>query len=387
MTRPSEDSVEEVLARLLAAGSCQTELFEEDPAVRSFLREVVAPEATRLGLEPTIDGFGNVVVRVGPAGGPSCVLFGYVMTHPVNRMRDPLEPRRVPGDDGAVRLRGRGAAEQKGALAAGLLAAAAVKAREDELAGEFVLCVSPSGETGRHDAARAFLEHAGLDGPIRSCVVAIGTDNAICVANKGRLDVDVVVHGQAAHSSVPWQGRNAIEGAQAVLARLQEVELPGEHPELGRPTLTATAIRSWPEATHTVPDEVRLVLDRRLLPGDDPEAALADLRAACAELGDWAIDVEPGPLMHPSEVSPDDELVVLLSEALAAASGGAASLMHSHGCIDAGFFNARGIPAVMLGPGEQAMWHTDEESVSLRDVASCSAAYAAVALRQLANAD
>ena len=71
-------------------------------------------------------------------------------------------------------------------------------------------------------------------------------------------------------------GVNAIDGARRVLDRMSAVDVGGKkHPGLGQATLTPTSMRSWPEATHTVQDEVRLVFDRRLLPGDDPQPAFA----------------------------------------------------------------------------------------------------------------
>lgn len=387
VARPAEDRIERLLARLLAAPSTQTEHFEGDPAVQAFVRDVAAAEAERLGLDFAIDDFGNLVSAIGRDDGPICVLFTYAMTHPVNQMTDPFVPRVLRDKGGVRRIRGRGAAEQKGGLAAAMLAAAALKEREHELKGQLLLCLSPSGETGRHDSARIFM-NSGVDcSRVRSCIIAIATNNSICVANKGRLDIDILVHGRAAHSSVPWQGRNAIEGASVVLDRLARLELAGEHPRLGRPTLTPTAIRSWPEATHTVQDRVQLVFDRRLLPGDDPEAALEQLRSACAELDGWTVEVEPGPLMYPSEVSPDSEIVEALREAFEETDSPDPVLTYSHGCIDAGFFNAAGVPTVMVGPGEPSMWHTDEESVALTDVGVSSAVYATALLRQLTEAN
>jgi acetylornithine deacetylase len=366
-----EAAAERVLRTLLAAPSEQTDAFEADPAVQDYLRRVVAGEAARLGLESSVDEIGNVTVEVGEGDGPSVAIFGYAMTHPANRMSDPYEPRVEDG-----RIRGRGAAEQRGALAAALLAAAEL--REANLRGRLLVCTSPAGETGRHDAARAFL--AGLDGAKPEwCIVAIGTDNRIGIANKGRLDVNIVVRGRSAHSSAPWAGKNAITGAVEVLQRLAALQPPGEHPQLGRVTVTPTSIRSFPEATHTVQDEVRIVVDRRLLPGDDPQAALAELRDAVS-VPDWDVEVEAGPHMYPSELAPEDAFVELLRTSFDEPP----ELIYSHGSIDAGYFNHEGVPAVMLGPGEQGLWHTDDESVALADVVRCANAYAAAARSALA---
>lgn len=371
-------NAEDVLRALLGAPSEQTDEFEAAEGVQAYLERVVVEQATRLGLPTRRDEIGNVIVTIGPTGGPTVLIFAYAMTHPAHRMHEPYEPRVVTDEDGRRRIRGRGAAEQRGALAAGLLAAAAV--REQELRGRLVLCVSPAGETGRHDAASTLC--AALEARPEWCIVAIGTGNAIGIANKGRLDATVVVRGRTAHSGQPWKGRNAIEGAARVLDRLAAVRPPRKHPQLGTATVTPTSIRSWPEATHTVQDEVRIVVDRRLLPGDDPELALAELREATA-VPDWDVEVVPGAYMYPSELPPQHALVDLLRAAFADAGDGAPPLLYSHGGIDAGFFNHTGVPAVMLGPGEQSQWHTAEEAVCLADVELCASVYASAVLRHL----
>ena len=379
---PSFDTpnVEQVLRPLLETPSEQTDLFEDDPQIAAFLRTVVAAQLEGLGLDSVSDEAGNLICEIGGGDGPGLVLFCYAMTHPAGRMVDPFVASRIVGADGATRLRGRGASEQMGALAAAILTAGTVAARERDLTGPLVLCVSPAGETGRHDTARSFL--AGYEGrrSPAACIVGIGTGNAICVANKGRVDATVRVAGVAGHSSMPWRTKNAIEGARRVLAVLDGVELTGEHPHLGRPTLTPTAVHSSPNATHTVPDLVEITVDRRLLPGDDPEAALADIRRLVEGIEGWDIDVEPGPLMYPSEVPPDSAFVSTLRAAFAAAGHPGPPLTYSHGCIDAGLFSSRGIPAVMLGAGEQEMWHTIDESVALDAVALSAQVYTATAL-------
>lgn len=379
-----ESSVERVLRPLLETPSEQTDLFEDDPQIRAFLQTVVAPQLQQIGLHTSTDEAGNVICEIGGGEAPGLVLFCYAMTHPAGRMADPFIASRIVGADGATRLRGRGASEQMGALAAAILTVGHLAERARDLAGPLVLCVSPAGETGRHDTARSFLgSYEGRRAPA-ACIVGIGTDNAICVANKGRVDATIKVAGLAGHSSMPWRTKNAIEGALLVLRCLEGIALAGDHPHLGRPTLTPTAVHSSPNATHTVPDLVEITVDRRLLPGDDPEEALAGIREAVEEIDGWDIDVEPGPLMHPAEVAPDSPFVDTLRTAFAAAGHPDPQLTHSHGCIDAGLFCSRGIPAVMLGAGEQEMWHTIDESVSLDAVALTAEVYTATALDLLA---
>lgn len=387
-----EGRVTAIVQRLVRAPSFQTDRFEADPEVQRFLGETVSKETSALGLTAERDAMGDLIVRVGPRTATRRVLlFAYAMTHPRARMTDPLDGRlldRLDGDGtaqvvGGPWIRGRGAAEQKGPLGAVLEATGLLQRRAHQLHGELIVCVSAAGETGRHDTARAVMDFLG-EPPIDFAVVAIATGGAICLANKGRVDAVITVRGKTAHSSTPWAGANAIDGARTILRRLDTVPLSGEHPHLGRPTLTVTSIRSFPDATHTVQDEVRLVVDRRLLPGQDHAAAFDDIVRAVGTLPPFEVDVALGPVNRPAEVAPDSPVVTLLEEGVRAA-GGTPRHSYSHGCVDAGFFVERGIPAVMFGAGDPALWHTDDEAVAVPDVVACARALAHATFRHLAS--
>jgi len=179
--------------------------------------------------------------------------------------------------------------------------------RDTPLRGRLTLAITSAGETGRHDAARAVLD--AMDHVPDAAIIAIGTSGRLALANKGRIDVDVRVRGRAAHSSTPWAGIDAIAGARQVLDRVLALHVgTRHHPGLGRATLAATAIRSWPEATHTIQDEVLLTFDRRLLPGDDPQEAFAAI-AAAADIGEpWRTETVRGPHMFPAEIAADGPL-------------------------------------------------------------------------------
>src|SRR5437899_12450966 len=129
-------------------------------------------------------------------------------------------------------------------------------------------------------------------------------------------------------------------------------------PGLGQATLTATAIRSWPEATHTVQDEVRLVFDRRLLPGDDPQAVFAAI-AAAADVGDpWEIKTEFGPFMYPAEIAPDGPFLPAVNGGCRRQGFPPPATFYSHGALDAGFFCCKGGESAMWGPGAIEQWHS-----------------------------
>jgi acetylornithine deacetylase/succinyl-diaminopimelate desuccinylase-like protein len=145
-----------------------------------------------------------------------------------------------------------------------------------------------------------------------------------------------------------------------------------------------TSIKSFPDATHTVQDEVHMVVDRVLRPGQDPAAACADIQHRVGTVPRCEVKVEPGPVILPAEVFQDSPVVRLLEDGLRAA-GLAPRHSCSQGGVDTGFFIARGIPAVMFRAGDPTLWQTDEERMVVADLVACAQALAPALLRHLAH--
>ena len=379
----SEDFLVPLLQRLVRHPSEQTDLQEADPNVKGFIADCVAPEIERLGLGPVrYDRMGNLILEIGPADASGSILFAtYAMTHPANRMKDPFSATLIDTPEGPA-VRGRGVAEQKTALAAALAAVAA--AARDGLSGRLIFAVLTAGETGRHTAVEALDE--ALSSPPDYAIICLGTDGRIGAGNKGRIDIEVTVEGRSCHSSTPWNGIDAIEGARQCLNALVSLD-PGvpEHPVFGRATLTPTAIRSGPNSTHTLQDSVRMTFDRRLLPGEDAEAAFARIRAALPADGPWTIACSRGPFMYPNETRDDGPLMTILREAHADADAGEAETVICNFALDAGYFGHRGIEAVMLGPGEIDQFHSEEEHVQISELVRLARVYRALIGRALGN--
>ena len=373
---------------LLRVPSEHTERMESDPAVTAFVADVVAPRLEALtGVALRIDGMGNLLWQLGgtasqPADG--LLFMGYAMTYPASSMPEPFSGKVVPGEryglDGPC-VWGRGGCEQKAALAAMLAGVAAVTRSGWELARPLSLAVSTAGETGRHDAARYMLEQDGLTA--RHGIVGLGTTNRVCLGNKGRIDVDVVVRGKSCHSSTPWAGVNAVDGARAVLERLDGLVEGIAHPELGAASLAATHIESGPDILHTIQDHCRLTLDRRLLPGEAPEEALTAISRALTDMEPWQVEVTQGNFMYPADV-PASSAVAVALEAARAQAGEVGPAIYFPAALDAGYLNEKGIETVMFGPGDLAFAHTDAEVVPLEEVRRAARIYAAVALQLLA---
>lgn len=362
--------LQDVLERAIAFPSPLTELGEAEPQVLAFLSEFLAPEMRSLQFDVQLDQMGNVLGSIEGAqrDGKPLLIVVFAMTHPAATMPDPYTPKVVDGADfgaeGLVVL-GRGAGEQKGPLAAVLTTFHSLKTKGARPMNDVFLLGLASGETGRHDAIRFALDHFQLQAG--GAIIAVCAGNDIVVGHKGRIDVRVLIKGKASHSSSPWLGVNALEGARVVLERVADLDLGEPDPALGPRSVTPTALETRPKASHTVPAEAELTLDWRLLPGDTPEWAIGHLREVLADIEPWQIEVEPGDYMLASDVSEDSEIVKSLTEAIRGVAGRDPELMRISAATDTGYLNNRGIPAVLFGPGDIARAHTDEDLLVLEE--------------------
>jgi len=381
---------DQLLVDLLRYPSPQTDRLEADPQLKRFIAEMIAPRLAELtGSAGEIDAMGNLIWRLGGATDETSkgfLLMGYAMTFPAASMEQPFSGALVDGQAFGVAGQcalGRGACEQKGALASMIYAAAIVARTQLALRSPLILAVTLAGETGRHDAAKFILENDAITA--RSAIIGLGTNNRICIGNKGRIDVEIIVRGKSAHSSMPEKGVNAVDGFRRVMECLDRLPLlRGGHHGLGDATLTVTQVKSSPAISHTIPDVCRTVLDRRLLPGEDPDVAFRDIQEALRELPGWFIAVTRGAFMYPSEVAKDGPLAAATTSASRELTKREPDLFYSPAALDAGFLNRNGIETIMFGPGDLRFAHTNQEAVSLQEVRDAARIYAATALQLLA---
>ncbi len=377
------EEAKQLLVKLVQFPSPQTALFEEEPQVLALIQETIKPELEKDGVRPVIDDMGNLVATLKGAGpGKSLLLVSYAMNAAPATMQNPYSGEIIDGTPYQIEgecVWGRGACEQKGSLAAMMMAVKVIARYQAELAADLIFATSTAGETGRHLSVSHILSQNKiktdwgiLDGPPQ-----------IQLANKGRIDILVSVKGKPTHSSRPWDGINAVQGAVKVLERLNPLmPYPSEktHPELGQVSLTPTSIHSFPKATHTVPAECQILLDRRLLPGDDPTEAVQDLETAIGAIDPYGIEVRGEDFSYPSEVSRDAEVVKALGQSIRTMLGREPEYTFAAAALDAGFLNREGIQSVSYGPRDIRFQHTDHELVSVTDVFETAKVFAHMAL-------
>jgi acetylornithine deacetylase/succinyl-diaminopimelate desuccinylase-like protein len=168
--------------------------------------------------------------------------------------------------------------------------------------------------------------------------------------------------------------------------------LPRKDPDLGAQTLTVTHLRSFPDSTHTIQDACEMTIDRRLLPGDDPDVVFTEIEQAAMAVDGmpdpvsgkpFKVEVRKGPFMYPSRVQPDAPVVGLLSAACEKVLGHPPVFHFANSAFDQGYLNHIGIPTVNWGPGEYGFAHTDQDLASVERVRSAALVYANMLLDYL----
>ena len=392
----SRDRAKELLIALVKVPSPQTELLEDEPLLKRFITSAIEPRLRSMGFaDVRYDTMGNLIATYGEGTtNKSLMLIGNAMNQPAATMPNPYAGDVVDGVTYGLPgecVMGKGASEQKANLAAMLHAMEIVIASKISLKGRLIFTCCLSGETGKHDAIKSVVEGADVRADM---AVLGGTGLKITLGNRGRIDVFVTVKGSPCHSSRPWDGVNAITGAtEAIGLLLAKVKVDKSHPQLGRQSLTVNHIRSFPDSTHTVQERCEFTLDRRLLPGDDPNEGFAEIERVAKEVErfkdpvggkTYSVAVRLGPYKYPSLVTTESPVVRALSRASEVMLGKPAETYYSPSAFDQGYLNHVGIATANFGPGEHQYAHTDHDMASVERTADAAKVYAFMMLDYLA---
>jgi acetylornithine deacetylase len=300
----------------------------------------------------------------GRGGGRSLLLYAHLDTVGVEGMEDPFGAAIREG-----RLYGRGAYDMKSGLAACLAAARSLVEASSDLSGDLHLGFVADEEHesfGMHE----LLSAVRPDG----AVVTEPTDLRLCVAHKGFAWIAVETRGRAAHGSRFDEGVDSNLRMGRILGRLEglerELRSRSGHPLLGPPSLHAARLQGG-TGPSTYAARCRLEIERRTLPGETPEAVLAEIRGLVdsirAEDPEFDATVEPLLWRVAFEADPRSELAGTLRREMAARLGGPSGDVGESYWMDAALLAAAGIDTVILGPAGAGA-HAAEEWVELESV-------------------
>ncbi|MBM3293708.1 MAG: YgeY family selenium metabolism-linked hydrolase [Candidatus Aminicenantes bacterium] len=359
----------------------------------------VAGEMRRFGFdEVRIDGLGNVIGRVG--GGPRLIAFdAHVDTVEAGDRAqwsfDPFRPRVAEG-----KVWGRGAADQKGGLAAMVHAGGLVR----EMGLDRGLTLLFIGSVQEEDCEGMAWKYLIEEEKIRPELVVLSEPTSLNIyrGHRGRMEIKVEVRGRSAHGSAPERGDNAAYKAACIALEIEKLnERLAVDAFLGKGTVAVTEIATGSPSLCAVPDAARLHLDRRLTAGETKESALAEVRDAAVRAGIPDVRVfvpESRAPSHTGKVVPYEKYFptwVLeegsswLRQAVSVYKG----LFGREPKVDKWTFSTNGvgimpvygIPCLGFGPGDEPQAHAADECCPVQDLPLAAAFYAALVAKLSEN--
>ncbi len=354
--------VQSLAEHLLAVDTTSGRSLE---AVHALIESHLAhrPDIVVERLPGSADGRPSLLCSIGGDGPAGLLLCGHLDTVPAGDgwTCDPHALTAV-GD----RWIGRGACDMTVfcALAVELLASTSSP-------GPLHVLLLPDEELGSLGAA-ALVEHwpEGRRLP-EACVIGEPTSLQVIGAHTGHLKATIIVRGAMGHSGTPGSGHNAIAALGKAQRALEDVRirweavrtatsdlLPVPHPVLAQVGIEGGV--AW----NVIPDEARLRIGIRALPGQPPEALLGEVVEALTvalDGEDWTLDVfNSNPPLH---TSPDACAHAWLCDRIGQAQPQGAAF-----CSDGGHLASLGVMPVLFGPGSIDHAHKPDEFVPVAEV-------------------
>ena len=319
------------------------------------------------------EGRTSVVARAGGAErkAPLC-LTGHLDVVPLGSRKWSKDP--FSGESDGDKLYGRGTSDMKSGVAAMLLAARTFGKSLSGTPG--IVLVLTAGEEGGCIGSRHLAQQKKLMGRAGAMVVGEPTSNYPMVGHKGSVKFNATFRGVSAHGSMPELGVNAVYKAARAVAELEKFDFgDSRHPVMGKPTLNVGTFAGG-SGVNLVPDEARIGVDVRTVPGVDHEALLSRLKTLLGKEAELDVFSD----LRPVWTAPDEEWVQRVFEVCRPYLGEAPAARTASYMTDAANLLKvyAGAPTVVLGPGEAAMAHQTDEYCSMQRVRQAVEIYEAL---------
>jgi succinyl-diaminopimelate desuccinylase len=196
----------------------------------------------------------------------------------------------------------------------------------------------------------------------------------IHIGHRGKIDVEIIIHGRTSHASEPGNGVNAVFQATPFLDELQRyAKTLKDDDVLGPATVTLISMKSSPDnGTAVVPDRCIIRVDRRYVRGESAESCERELRGILDNLatGNPGFRYELQVIVHYPMmwVEPGNPVVKAALRARQSVTGRQDTVASWRFGVNGTFMCAAGIPTVGLGPGNEKWAHTPDEHILVADL-------------------
>ncbi|MEO6928871.1 MAG: M20/M25/M40 family metallo-hydrolase [Casimicrobiaceae bacterium] len=276
------------------------------------------------------------------------------------------------------RIYGRGAAVSKCDIATYAYALRALAAEAQPTRGSIELHVTYDEEFGGRYGPQWLLAQ-GIVGP--DYALCPGFSYEVGIAHNGCVQLEVTVHGRAAHAAMPASGVDALRAATHLLNALYAHAADLAHIRsrvagIDSPTLVVGIIAGGSN-TNVVPERVAMKLDRRVIPEEDARAVECTLRAlingvafACP-----GTTIEVRRLLRASPLAPlagHERLLAALQQHARSIFGEAIPARATPLYTDARLYAQHAVPTVLYGAGPRTILESNakraDENLVLDDL-------------------
>ncbi len=348
--------------------------------------DIIRRELKRSGIAARIDAWdgnrANVVARLNAGGRKGTVLFAChldVVPAGESGWSNPA----FSGVESNGKIYGRGAADMKGGIAAVVTAIRQIIDSKVELQGDIVL-FGAAGEESDSCGAKKFVADHGDKLPfLAGVVLPEPTDFAVVTAHRGMLWLEVTTKGKAAHGSMPRLGVNAITSMSTLLGELASYKVRYEpHRLLGECSMSVNTIAGG-EAINVVPDECRIGIDFRTLPGQNHQEIVKDLWKMFEKLRRRTPQFEAhvSVIREVGALETDTNCVFVKEFCSAVGTDQTTAVGFT---TDGPHFASLGAPVVVFGPGKPQLCHQPDEYIEIADVEKAVEHYKGIIMRFLA---
>lgn len=341
--------------------------------------------------ERFIDATGQkaaLLARLGPDVPGGLMLSGHVDVVPVAGQDWTVPPFSVTRKGG--KLYGRGTTDMKGFVASAVALAQTIDFQS--LAAPLWLAISYDEEIGCVGVRPMLEEIAGRDILPDLIVVGEPTSMQLGLGHKGKMAFQVKARGVPRHSAEAPLALNALHIAADFISGLRklqdEIEARGlREPGYSVPYATVHVGKlSGGTAVNLVPDHAELLMECRMMAGDDPLALAEQVRKAGAaavaphkdRFKEASIDIEITGNYPGHSIDADHPVVQAFAACL---PKGAGECRVSFGTEAGLFAQALDVPVVICGPGSMEQGHRPDEFIEETQLALCDQVLAEAVIR------
>lgn len=356
-----EEEKIKILADLIAIESVN----ENEIEVANYLKDLFTEYGIESKIIPVTDTRVNLVAEIG-SGSPVIGISGHMdVVSPGNVSEWTSDPFTLTERDG--KLYGRGTNDMKAGLIN--LALVLIELKENnELKTGTIRFMATTGEEVGGAGSKKLYEESYMD-DVDYLWVAEPSHDTIIYAHKGSLNLRVTSNGEAAHSSMPDQGYNAINPLMAYLLEVdQKLNNDPRRNEVVGKLVMSTTIFNAGNQVNSIPEKAAAEINVRTISEFDNDEVIELFHRTAEKYNQEGAKIAVEVTMSLPSVftSGKSDMVELTKELGKKHLGLEISVKGSPGVTDASNLlrnKDESFPFMMFGPGETKMAHKTDEYV------------------------